>query len=389
MDEKNVEFPYIKMETNVKSTYNFNGIGNKLLLLRDGQYVEQKEKIPGLEIDIQGGNNSTIRLDDVSIISGILQITIRDSDCSCHIGKGTDASYPARITGLGIYLGCRGARVDIGDRPIILHDVVMHLSEPYCQCLIGNNVRIAENTKIFASDGHPVVDVFTHKVLNYGAGKRVLSIGDFSWIGQGSFIGKNGCMPDHTIVGAHSVVVRPVKEPYCVVAGNPAKIVKSGVMRVDTWEDAFKLERESHKYIDNVAPQMPDHRVEINTLKDRFTRLESYIDVKPKQQETERNSTAMELKKEPTSEIDEIRTLLLRHQTYIEFLLKRETERAQSRLKEIHVLRDIALLPITWLNLQRCRFASHLFFGKLRTHYTAKKRCLREKITIIQNFLRD
>lgn len=42
-------------------------------------------------------------------------------------------------------------------------------------------------------------------------------------------------------------------------------------------------------------------------------------------------------------------------------------------------VRETILLPVTWLNLQRCRLASHLFSGRACDHYTQKKHVLREK----------
>lgn len=43
-------------------------------------------------------------------------------------------------------------------------------------------------------------------------------------------------------------------------------------------------------------------------------------------------------------------------------------------------LKEAILLPLAWLNLQRCRLASHLFFGRVGNHYARKKRTLRQKL---------
>lgn len=51
-------------------------------------------------------------------------------------------------------------------------------------------------------------------------------------------------------------------------------------------------------------------------------------------------------------------------------------------------LRAFVLLPKAWLNLQRCRLASHLFFGRVGSHYATKKRRIREQMTTFRNFLR-
>jgi len=60
-------------------------------------------------------------------------------------------------------------------------------------------------------------------------------------IGQGAFIGFNSIvLPNVTIgrnavVGAHSVVTRDVPE-YCVVAGNPAQIIKRYNFETRSWD---------------------------------------------------------------------------------------------------------------------------------------------------------
>ncbi len=59
-----------------------------------------------------------------------------------------------------------------------------------------------------------------------------------------------------------------------------------------------------------------------------------------------------------------------------------ETENARN-----NALREIILLPFMWLNLQRCRLGSHLFFGKIGGHYTKKKRMLRKRIDIARRWL--
>ena len=54
-------------------------------------------------------------------------------------------------------------------------------------------------------------------------------IGDRAWIGARSTIMKGVRIPHDTIVAAGSVVARPVDEPNTVIAGHPAKTVRTGV----------------------------------------------------------------------------------------------------------------------------------------------------------------
>ncbi len=53
-----------------------------------------------------------------------------------------------------------------------------------------------------------------------------ISIGKHSWIGSGASILPGVALGDFTIVGAGAVVTKSFAEGYCVIAGNPAKILR-------------------------------------------------------------------------------------------------------------------------------------------------------------------
>jgi acetyltransferase-like isoleucine patch superfamily enzyme len=56
-----------------------------------------------------------------------------------------------------------------------------------------------------------------------------IEIGEGAWIGARSTIMKGVRIPHDTVVAAGSVVARPIEDPNTVVAGNPAKTVRTGV----------------------------------------------------------------------------------------------------------------------------------------------------------------
>lgn len=83
----------------------------------------------------------------------------------------------------------------------------------------GNYVRLASNVGII-SGNH---DLYNHaKHVN-----RPVKIGDYSWIGMGALIMPGVELGPRTIVGAGSVVTHSFPEGYCVIAGNPAKLIKT------------------------------------------------------------------------------------------------------------------------------------------------------------------
>lgn len=219
--------------------YDFDGDDNQLFVWNENlqKYIDTKEKIPGLNLIIHGCNNK-IWIDDPCIIQDLM-ILCNGFNHKIHIGKSLHTSYESVIKQAVIIIYCNDCELSIGDNIHIEYDVCISLAEPFAKCKIGDHVRIAEKVRIFAADAHPIIDINTGKVINYGQGKRCLTVGNNCWIGLYSFLGKNTILPDFTIVGAHSVVTKKFDEPYTIIAGNPAKIIKRGVKRIDIWEEVL------------------------------------------------------------------------------------------------------------------------------------------------------
>ncbi|RFU46011.1 acyltransferase [Paraburkholderia sp. DHOC27] len=106
----------------------------------------------------------------------------------------------------------------------------------------GSSIEIHDNVTITGGCGivdveHPYEDV--HDPRRIGA--RLRTRGNRVVIGEGSFIGFNAMiLPNvvigrHCVVGAHAVVTRDVPD-YCVVAGNPARLIKRYSWQTKTWE---------------------------------------------------------------------------------------------------------------------------------------------------------
>jgi conserved hypothetical protein len=84
--------------------------------------------------------------------------------------------------------------------------------------IFGNYVRVAMNVGIMSGN---------HNVLNHAEHiKKVTCIGDYSWIGMNSIILPGVTLGPRTVVAAGSVVTKSFPDGFCVIAGNPAKIVK-------------------------------------------------------------------------------------------------------------------------------------------------------------------
>lgn len=99
---------------------------------------------------------------------------------------------------------------------------------------IGNYTIVAPNVGIISSN-HDLHDSSMH--IN----KKVV-IGNYCWIAMNSVVLPGVVLGDYTIVGAGSIVTKSFKEGYCVIGGNPAKIIR----RLD--KDKCKFHTNENEY---------------------------------------------------------------------------------------------------------------------------------------------
>jgi len=89
---------------------------------------------------------------------------------------------------------------------------------------------------VFDNDSHPMdLEARMQQTVAYRSGRAATAprpaaapvrIGEGVWIGCNSFIGKGVSIADGSVVAAHSVVTKDVPAN-CLVAGNPARVVRS------------------------------------------------------------------------------------------------------------------------------------------------------------------
>jgi acetyltransferase-like isoleucine patch superfamily enzyme len=84
---------------------------------------------------------------------------------------------------------------------------------------IGDYTFIAPNVGIM-SGNHDVFD------LRNQTSNDPIRIGDYCWLGMNSVVLPGVSLGDFTIVGAGSVVTKSFIDGYCVIAGNPARLIR-------------------------------------------------------------------------------------------------------------------------------------------------------------------
>jgi acetyltransferase-like isoleucine patch superfamily enzyme len=121
---------------------------------------------------------------------------------------------------------------------------------------IGNFCSIAENVTVFLGGNHRVDWVttypfpeFVHRwtkargIEGHPATKGDVTIGSDVWIGSGASIMSGVTVGHGAAIGANSCVTRDV-EPYAIVAGNPARLIRNRfapdlveqLLRIAWWE---------------------------------------------------------------------------------------------------------------------------------------------------------
>ncbi len=158
-----------------------------------------------------------------------------------YIGKPLFIQNKKRLfvgTNVRIYPGMRAemttrnASIRIGDNVSIGQNfhVVSYDSELY----IGENTTISAN--VFISNvNHDYHELNVHS-LDQKMNVKNTEIGKYSFIGYGAVILPGTKLGKQCIVGANSVVKGKFPD-YCVVAGNPARMIRKYNFQTKIWEN--------------------------------------------------------------------------------------------------------------------------------------------------------
>lgn len=123
-----------------------------------------------------------------------------------------------------------GAKIAVGKgATLTFGDQFLMTSRPEIACFkyicFGDRCLLSWNILIMDTDAHPVYDQDNQRINE----DAPIKIGNKVWIGCRSTILKGAEIADGCIVGANSFVNKKFNQKNCVIAGNPAKIVKENV----------------------------------------------------------------------------------------------------------------------------------------------------------------
>ncbi len=91
-----------------------------------------------------------------------------------------------------------------------------------CPIIIGDNCLLAPRVGLYTAT-HPLRADERESGVEFG---KPIIIGDHVWIGANATVTPGVTIGDHAVIGAGAVVTKDVP-PHVVVAGNPARVIKT------------------------------------------------------------------------------------------------------------------------------------------------------------------
>lgn len=190
---------------------------NKIILISNGnkKILTSKIYIKNLNITWKGDNN-IIEIEEFNKNTR-LKVDFGGNNNYFKIGKNCRGNFNLTSFGDNSKIDI-GKRVEVGSILIALHD-----NDSFT---IGNNCMLSDSIICF-TDGHSIIDKDSYELLNCSPFN--VQIGSHVWIGKNVSLLKGASIPNNCVVAMNSTVTKRFVQENCVIAGNPARIVKENI----------------------------------------------------------------------------------------------------------------------------------------------------------------
>lgn len=190
---------------------------NVFYLVKSNGKKIKNPKIKNLKVDFRGSNNY-IEIHEPFYVGDKMLFSCCGNSYT-KIGKYNNYSE------CEVYIG-NNTRLEIGDYTSIGGAQLIVYSGENTKIKIGHDCMISTKVTIRTSDGHSIYKINSENSLTNHPEDVI--IGDHVWIGTRTEILKGTQIPSNCIVGAYSLVNKKFKDENCIIAGQPAKIIKEG-----------------------------------------------------------------------------------------------------------------------------------------------------------------
>ncbi len=209
---------------NKSENYIFYKNGNKIILVDNEEKEVNLTSIKGLTIKVTGFNN-IIKIKSPYIF-GNTNIFINGDNNTIEI-KNT---HPSGIYNATFQLGAKADNRSIFiDENFSCSGINFGLNVSNYSINIGKDCMFSNEIVIDADDGHVIFKKGTQVCINK---PKNIFIGNHVWCGRRVLICKGTKIQDGSVIGEGSIVNKVFEESNIIIAGIPAKIVKSNVQ----WE---------------------------------------------------------------------------------------------------------------------------------------------------------
>ena len=195
-------------------TISNNIYGGKNVIRHDGSILTS------VTFDIKGEGNNIV-IEPGCILCGVV-FYIRGNNHTITIGRECRFNR-----GGSLWFEDNNCSLIIGKR-CTFEDVHIAVTEPGSRVFIGADCMFAYDIDVRTGDSHSIMSTETKKRINYA---QDVLIGNHVWIAAHSILLKGVYISDHSVVATGSVVSKQFKKEGCLIAGNPARIVKEQI----TW----------------------------------------------------------------------------------------------------------------------------------------------------------
>lgn len=204
----------------------YNGIVDKNITLsisgNNNKVIIKTINIQNFELNICGNNHNIIIENEATINN--MKVFIKSSDTIPSSESTLIVGENAIVKDSQVFLQGDKTKVDIGDKTTILGCIFFAI-ECNSEIIVGEDCMFSWGIEIRTSDWHSIFDNTTNERINP---QKSVNIKDHVWIGSNVTILKGVIVETDSVIGSHSIVTKTVP---CnsIVAGNPAKLIKSNI----------------------------------------------------------------------------------------------------------------------------------------------------------------
>ncbi len=199
------------------NSVDIKGDRNKVILIKDGKKIPY-EPINGITITIKGNNNTIeIELPCRFINTGI----VMNGDNNYISIKSTKHRY-IRHTTFGME---NGGIITFGSGISVYRNMNV-VAKSGRRIDVGNECMFARDIIIRNNDGHTITDTLTGEIIN---APEDIKLHDRVWVGSRVMILKGSEIQEGSVIGAMALVNKKFSEKNILIAGVPAKKIRSNI----------------------------------------------------------------------------------------------------------------------------------------------------------------